>query len=446
LEAPDRRLTLFPKINLERNTGIVMIITTTLAVIIANSPWSDEFHHLLLDKFIIGCLPGPQLELSLEEWINDGLMVMFFFMAGLEMKREIAVGELSTGKKAALPLFAAVGGMIVPALIFVSINYNEPHLKGWGIPIATDIAYSLGILGLLAKRVPRELRTFLIALAIFDDLGAILVIAIFYSSSISFLWLGGGILAFGALMVLNRFNVKLLRFYALLGFVMWVCFLYSGIHPTIAGVLLAIAIPSKAVFESQQFLERTKERIEALSKTSIQKLDPLTEKAQGDIIERIRLETKRSNPPLIRVENQFRKFNSFFVVPMFVIANAGVTFKGRSLELITEPLTLGIILGLLVGKVLGITFFSWLAVRFKISNLPENLGFKRILGVSFIAGIGFTMSLFITHLAFDDRAAIDAAKIGILLASLVAGIIGFLFLRNQLRIRYPEKPKEIPTN
>jgi NhaA family Na+:H+ antiporter len=434
----EKKLNFFPKINIDRYTGLAMLATTVIALIFANSPIADEFHHLLKKKLILGFPDGPWIKLSIEEWINDGLMVVFFFMAGLEMKREIAVGELSSPRKAALPLFAALGGMALPAAIFLAINWNQPHIDGWGIPIATDIAYSLGILGLLGKRINPEIRIFLIALAIFDDLGAILVIAFFYSSELNWIWLICGGATFAGLVVMNARGVKMLRFYIFGGLILWICFLYSGVHPTIAGVMFAMTIPVTATLKSKTFLKKARMRINSLSNTDLDSKNPLTEKAQDEIIERMRIESKRSNPPLIRVERTLREFNSFVIIPLFVLANSGVELSLDFYKVYEEPLALGIMLGLLLGKVSGVMLFSWLSIKLNWADLPISLRMKDIPGVGFLAGIGFTMSLFITNLGLSDSEAIETAKIAILTSSLTSGVIGYFYLRT-LRKKPSEK-------
>jgi NhaA family Na+:H+ antiporter len=406
-----------------------MIVSTILAMGLANSPLKETFHHILQNHLALGFPDGPMIELSLEEWINDGLMVVFFFVAGLEIKKEIVVGELSTPGKAALPFFAALGGMLVPAAFFFAFNWNEPHINGWGIPLATDIAYSLGILGLLANRLPAEARIFLIALAIFDDLGAILIIAVFYSSDISWLWLAGGGICVVGLIALNAYRVKMLRFYLFVGIALWLCFLYSGVHPTIAGVLLALTIPVKPTLSSDFFIRRSKERIEALSDMVTDETIPVDEEEQLLEIDRLRLESKRSNPPLIRAENALREFNSFVVLQLFVLANAGVVLNENFYEAYGQPLGLGILTGLLLGKLIGVVSFSWLSIKAGFARIQEDLKFKIIPGLGLLAGMGFTMSLFITHLGLEDESAINTSKIAIITASLLSGLAGFLYLR-----------------
>ncbi len=413
--------------------GIAIILLTIVALIVVNSRIGEDFTELLKTKFFLGFKDGIRINLSLKKWINDGLMVIFFFVAGLEIKREIAVGELSTWRKASLPLMAAIGGMLVPGLIFLFFNWDQPHIHAWGVPVATDIAYSLGILALLGSRVPASLKLFLLALAIFDDLGAILIIAFFYGHDVDLYWLGGGILCFISLMAIGLAKVNFLRVYFIPGIIMWVCFLYSGIHPTIAGVLFAMTIPVYPKFKSDTFLRLLKLRTNSLSETQIERENPLTEKAQRDLIENIRVETKRSNPPLIRLENGLSTFSTFVVVPLFVLANAGVVIPDNILEPFRDPLGLGITLGLLLGKTSGIMLFTWGSVKLGLGELPKALSWSNIFGVSMLAAIGFTMSLFITNLAIAEPGAISISKISILTASFTASLLGFLYLRFTLR-------------
>ncbi|MCX2838435.1 Na+/H+ antiporter NhaA [Salinimicrobium sp. CDJ15-81-2] len=415
---------------LDRETagGLLLIFATLVALVLANTGVADIYHHYLTDEIVIGASEHLEISLSVEEWINDGLMVIFFLVAGLELKREVMVGELSNFKKASMPIFAALGGMLVPALLFFLFNLNMPTAKGWGIPMATDIAYSLGILGLLGKRVPVQLKIFLVALAIADDIGAILVIAIFYSSQIAWMNL---LIAGGALLILailNKTGIKHLSLYILLGIVLWLAFLDSGIHPTLAGVLFSLTIPIKPKLESGDFQQRTKSHVQELEKIDLVNTHLLTDKKQQNILETIRNDTKHTHPPLLRLENALTGFNAFFIIPVFALANAGVELSLGISEVLSSPLGLGILTGLVLGKVCGITAFSYLGAKLGFARLPVGLRWKHIVGVGLIAGIGFTMSLFITNLAFADENLVQVAKISILLASLVAAIAGVLVL------------------
>lgn len=417
----------------ETSGGLLLIAATFLALYLGNSVWADSYHHFLKNEFVIGASDNFILNLTIEKWINDGLMAIFFLVAGMELKREVVVGELSTFKKASMPLLAALGGMIVPALIFVSLNFGTEKIDGWGIPMATDIAYSLGIIGLLGKRIPGQLKVLLIAIAIADDLGAILVIALFYSQGLSWIYLGSAIGVLVILNFLNALGIKNLIWYVVGGLCMWYCFLNSGIHPTISGVLLALTIPVKPALDSKKLKERTEKNIAQLAKTDIESRDPMQDKAQRKILRRIKRDAENARPPLIKLENRLIDFNAFIVIPVFAIANAGVKLDVPLSEILSGTLELGIILGLVLGKILGIGIFSYIGEKLGISKLDESLTWGHVAGIGSIAGIGFTMSLFITNLAFTDPGLIKASRISILLASLVAAVVGIttlLFTKN----------------
>jgi len=415
---------------LDRETagGIFLIIATIVALLLANSQWAGAYHHFLGDELLFEFSEHLSFGLTIEEWINDGLMAIFFLVAGLELKREVMVGELSSIKKASAPLLAALGGMAVPALIFISLNLGTENIKGWGIPMATDIAYSLGIIGLLGKNVPRQLKTFLIALAIADDIGAILVIALFYSNELSWIYLGSGMGAFGLLLLMNWTGIKNLIWYIIIGIILWYCFLNSGIHPTIAGVLFAITIPIVPKLDSKILKERTATNVTNLEKTELEKLNPLQDKKQQIILKAIKTDTENSRPPLLKLENSLVDFNAFFIIPIFAVANAGVELDVNLIEVVSGSLGLGILLGLAIGKVTGIGIFTLIGQKLGVSELHITLNWKHIIGIGMIAGIGFTMSLFITNLAFNDQELIKISKISILIASLLAAIGGAVIL------------------
>ena len=415
---------------LDRETtgGLLLIAATIIALVLGNSQWADAYHHYLKDEFLFGLSEHFTFGLTIEEWINDGLMAIFFLVAGMELKREILVGELSSFKKASMPLLGALGGMVVPALIFVSFNSGTENINGWGIPMATDIAYSLGIIGLLGKRVPAQLKIFLVALAIADDLGAILVIALFYSNELSGLYLGSAASIFILLMLCNRFGVKNLLWYILGGVALWYCFLNSGVHPTIAGVLFAITIPVKPKLDSKLLKERTVRNVAELEKTDIDTRDHMQDIRQRKILKAIKKDTENSRPPLLKLENALIDFNAFFIIPIFAIANAGVRLDVSFLEVVSGSLGLGVLLGLAVGKVLGISLFSFIGEKLGIAELHFSLRWRHIIGMGMIAGIGFTMSLFITNLAFSDPELVKVSKISILIASLIAALVGITTL------------------
>ena len=370
------------------------------------------------------------LTASLHHWINDGLMALFFFTIGLEIKREVLAGELSSFKKAGLPIMAAVGGMIVPALVYVIINYNNPQfMNGWGIPMATDIAFALGLMAMLGKRVPISLKIFLTALAIADDLGAIMVIAIFYTESINMAELINAAVFLGVLIAANRLGVRSTIFYALVGGLgVWTSFLFSGVHATIAGVLIALTIPVRPRINELTFIQRLYTCLDVFKKTDPNDKSLLTE-AQSKVISRIGKHVDDANTPLQKLEHSLHPVSIYFILPVFALSNAGVHIKGDVFEMLLHPISLGIIGGLIIGKFIGITLFTKLFVRFKFASLPPGVSWQHIYGMAFLAGVGFTMSMFISDLGFDDKRYVEIAKVGILAASLIAGIIGISILR-----------------
>lgn len=408
--------------------GLLLVLATTVALVTANTGLSDIYFQWLQTPFIIGFEETFHLRLTVQEWINDGLMTIFFLAVGLEIKRELLVGELSTVKSAAMPMIAALGGMVIPAAIFVLFNTGTPTARGWGIPMATDIAYALAFLALLRHRVPVQLKIFLTALAIADDLGAIIVISLFYSTHIVLLQMAAAGGFFLLLVLINRLQVKLLWPYVLLGTAFWLCFVHSGVHPTIAGVWLAFTAPVKPHLTTRQFKRGVKEFTEKFRKTDFEILDPLAKEEQLHIMEALGKQVKRASPLLLRMERGLQKVNAYFVIPVFALANAGVAFDLPLRQVVLEPLTLGIVAGLVLGKVLGITAFSFFSAKLGLTRLPEGVSWKHIMGMGFLAGIGFTLSLFVTNLAFADDHWINVAKIAILMASLMAAVTGVAFL------------------
>ena len=359
--------------------GFLLLLCVAISLLIANTASKDSFEAFLQINLGYGAI-----NYSIIAWINDALMAIFFLLVGLEIKRELVEGELSSVKSAALPVIAALGGMLVPALIYFLFNVGTETVSGWGIPMATDIAFALAIIAMLGKNVPTSLKIFLAALAIVDDLGAILVIAIFYTSQIHFEYLAmaAGILALLAL--LNYFGVKNLVFYLIPGVFLWYFIHHSGIHATIAGVLLAFTIPTN----------------------------------QNDVLS-----------PLEKLEHLLTTPVNYLIMPIFALANTNITFEKEMISGLVSPLGLGIILGLFAGKTIGVTFFSWLAVKLKWAELPSGAGWKHILGLGMLAGIGFTMSIFISLLSFSDELHISEAKFAILTASIISGLVGFVFLK-----------------
>lgn len=407
--------------------GIVLLITTAVALAWANSGWADSYHHLWETSFTVGS-PGFALTLPLHVWVNDGLMAVFFFLVGLEIKRETMVGELASLRSAALPVAAALGGMLVPALLYAMVNRSGPGAAGWGVPMATDIAFALGILALLGDRVPSGLRIFLAALAIADDLGAVLVIALFYTNAIDWTALAGAGVVLLALLALNRAGARRPLTYALLGVVLWVLMLKSGVHATVAGVLLALTIPARTRIDETQFLTAAESSLADFRAADEPGTTVLTNQGHQEALHRLERAADLAQAPLQRMEHALHGVVAFVIMPVFALANAGVPLTGVASAL-TSPISLGIALGLLVGKPLGVTVASMVAVRVGAADLPPGMTLRHVHGAAWLGGIGFTMSLFIAGLAFSDAAILDTAKIGILGASVVAGAVGYAVLR-----------------
>ncbi|MCL6217369.1 Na+/H+ antiporter NhaA [Zunongwangia pacifica] len=428
----DQYLVLPVKNFIEKQTsvGILLICAAVLAMIIANSPLSEIYHSLWEQHIYIG-INDFVINKSVLHWINDGLMSMFFFSIGLEIKKEVLHGELSSFRGALLPLIAGIGGMIIPAIIFSLFNNGTPAIGGWGIPMATDIAFALGLLYLLGDKVPLSLKVFLTAIAVIDDLGSVLVIALFYTSEISFYNLGIAAIFLGILILANYIGIKNILFYMLVGFGgLWLAVSLSGIHATIAAVLAAFAIPNTSTIKTPLFLRKIKSLSFQITKNeNPKKLSKHSEETEV-IIQKISLLTKEAISPLQRLEYGLYRFINFFVLPIFAFANAGVTINTNSFNFFLSPITLGIIIGLIIGKFCGIVLFTRLLVAIKLCKLPKGVNWKHIYGVGCLGGIGFTMSLFVTELAYDDPTMLTQAKIGILTASILAGFIGYSYLNS----------------
>lgn len=417
----------------EASGGIVLLICAIAALVWANSPWAESYHHLWATEFTIG-FGNFKLTHSIHFWINDFLMAIFFFVVGLEIKREMLVGELSSPKQAVLPIAAAAGGMIVPALCYTFFNFGLPTARGWGIPMATDIAFALGVLALLGKRVPVALKVFLTALAIVDDIGAVLVIALFYTSNIVWfdLFLGGGFLA--VLIAGNWAGVRSPIFYALVGIGgVWLAFLLSGVHATVAGVLAAFVIPSRTRINSREFLKQGRLYLNDFETAAEPEANVLSNKNQLRAVNQLTEASYKAQTPLQQLENGLHPWVAFGIMPLFALANAGVPLQANFFESLLNPISIGIIIGLFIGKMVGIFGTSWLVVKLGWAQLPSQTSWKGLYGVSILGGIGFTMSLFITSLAFRDPAYANNAKIGILLGSLLAGVVGLLVTRSALK-------------
>lgn len=409
--------------------SIILMICAVVALIWANSPFSPVYHQLW--ETVLSITLGDQvLSLTLHQWVNEGLMMSFFLLVGLEIKQQMLVGELSSPRQALLPVSAALGGMVFPALVFVLFNAGTDDITGWGIPMSTDIAFALGILALLGKRIPISLKVFLAALAIADDLGAILVIAIFYTEKIV---VAGLVIAFVfwiILFILSRLGIFTPIIYFMLAIGVWFGFATSGIHATIGGVLVAMVIPARSLIDPNRFLDVVYEKLPKLENGNLDGRGILGEHQKKEAVIAIEEAIHDVEPPLVQVEHSLQPWVTFVVMPLFALSNAGVTISGDIIETILHPVSLGIIFGLLIGKQVGITLFSYLMVRFGFCQLPEGLTWRHIHGVSLLAGIGFTVSLFVTELAYvNNHHTADIAKVGILIASFIAGSIGFYLLK-----------------
>lgn len=412
---------------LETASGIILLVSAVVAVIWANSAWSEQYYSLLASPVTFG-FGSVAFSTTIIHIINDGLMTIFFFVVGLEIKREMLVGELSSPKQAALPIFAAIGGMLLPALFYWMLNQNGDGIAGWGIPMATDIAFAIGMLALLGKRVPAGLKVMLTALAIIDDIGAVLVIAVFYTSelSLSFLLFAGLIIVM--LSVLNWKNVRSIPLYLGLGVLLWFFLLQSGVHATIAGIVLAMTIPASTRVDQKEFVERGRLALADFSSVTQATRHSFLNRKQLDAIHSLLHITKSVLSPMQLLDTGLHKTVIFFIMPIFALANAGVNIGDRFLPTLLHPVTIGTSLGLIVGKVIGIALFSLMAVKLGIAVLPQAVKWIHIIGVGFLGGIGFTMSLFIANLAFPSGSNLDAAKVGIICGSLVSGLLGGAFL------------------
>ncbi|MEO0559737.1 MAG: Na+/H+ antiporter NhaA [Bacteroidota bacterium] len=408
--------------------GVLLLVAAVIALIWANSPLGAAYSALWETVITVG---GGALiiEKPLILWVNDGLMAIFFFVVGLEIKREVMAGELSSPRSAALAIFAAIGGMLVPALLYVLMTSGADPIRqgGWGIPMATDIAFALGVLALLGSRAPLALKVFLTAVAIVDDLGAVIVIAIFYTAEVKTTALFISLALVGLLFLINRLGVQKPVIYGLIGLAAWVAMLKSGVHATIAGVLVALTIPATRQVDELQFADRisallTKFR-EGIAGSPTQ---PTPD--QMAAVHSMEASIHDIEPPLQRLEHGLHGFVAFFIMPVFALANAGVAFGAGIGELMTDAVALGVMLGLVVGKPVGVMLLAFVAVKVGIAQLPKNVTWTHVLGVSFLTGIGFTMSIFIANLAFGSGPLLDSAKLGILAASLISGILGAIVL------------------
>ncbi len=405
-------------LHLQVGGGILMLVAAVVALVWANSPWRDSYHDLMGSHTRVEIGSLLVIDEGLAEWINDALMVVFFFVVGLEIKRELVVGQLRRPAAAALPAIAALGGMVVPAVIYAAFNAGGEGSAGWGIPMATDIAFAVGVVSLLGNRVPGVLKVFLLTLAIVDDIGAILVIAIFYTDDLSPGWLAVAVGIVALLVLLRLVRVWYTPIYLIVGVVFWIALFESGVHATIAGVIMGLFAPAKPLLSTGGFAD------------SVQRwfADGFLSAEEA---RQVSFEARERVAVADRLANWLHPWTSFVIVPVFALANAGVELSRSSLaSVLDSPVTIGIVTGLVVGKVAGISSFAWLAVRLRVCSLPEGATWTHVVGLSAVAGIGFTVSLFITNLAFTSDQLVSDAKIGILIASTIAALVGAGILRS----------------
>jgi len=418
--------------------GTLLILCTLVAIILSNlDATASWYQHLWHTTLTIG-FEGFNISKPVEMWINDGLMAVFFFVIGLEIKREILAGQLSTPKQAMFPVVAAIGGMVVPALIYIFFNSGTAAESGWGIPMATDIAFALGILSLMGSRVPVSLKIFLTALAIVDDLGAILVIAIFYSGGVNWLMLLFAILIFAYLVILNRRNVHKMRYYLIPSIILWVLFLHSGVHATIAGVLIAMTMPIKSKFSKHAFVCTSQHLVEAFRRFDKPDVPVLHNHGQHLALQSLRVIARNTISPIQRLEYALHPSVNFFIMPMFALANAGISLSAVNAQDFAGGQGLGIIFGLVVGKPVGILIFSALAIRLGLAAMPKGASWHKMTGVACLGGIGFTMSIFINSLAFTDPQMIAYGKVSILIASIIAAVLGCMILQYSKPVDFPK--------
>jgi NhaA family Na+:H+ antiporter len=413
---------------IEAAAGFLLFVCACAALVVANSPWADAYHRLWATRAAV-TTGQHALSLTLHQWINDGLMALFFLLVGLEIKREMLVGELASPRQAALPIAGALGGMIIPAAVYYLANDGGLEARGWAIPMATDIAFALGALALVAPRAPAGLRVFLAALAIVDDMGAVLVIALFYTRELVWPALGSAGVIVMALVALNALRVRRLAPYLVLGAGLWYFVHESGVHATIAGVLLAFAIPTRTRINAKEYSEEARQLLDHFDRTETGDLLVLTSKGQQDAISGLERASEAVTAPLLRLEHSLHGLSAFVVMPLFAFSNAGVELSGST----GGGVAVAVILGLVVGKPVGITAAAFVAARLRLGALPDGVTWTALHGCAWLGGIGFTMSLFIAGLAFEGTHLLDSAKIGILGGSILAGVVGAIILRLSTR-------------
>ena len=420
--------TIFERFLHSQTSGsIFLILATITAIAWANSPWSYLYHtlaHLDIGTFFA----GKHYSLSLDHWVKDGLMAIFFFVVGLEIKREVLIGELSSLRKALLPVMAAVGGAVIPALIYLAFNPQGPAAEGWGVPMATDIAFALGVLALFGSRIPIGLKVFLTALAIVDDLMAVLVIAFFYTSELSLAALGLAGLLLVVLTVCIRKCRRMYVLHLLLALAIWLCVFLSGIHATIAGVLIAMTVPLRGHMEPRQFFNVLLEQAKRLKRANITKETIISERNQRKTLEKIYLATQDMMPAGVFLEDQLHTIQAFFILPLFALFSAGVTIDSATLAAFPSAVSFGIIAGLVLGKQVGIFSFSFLVLKSNLAEMPTGVTWGQLWAASMLGGIGFTMSIFISELGYSDPAMLADAKISIFIASILAAASGSFLL------------------
>jgi NhaA family Na+:H+ antiporter len=398
-------------LHIETSSGILLLMATAAALIWANSPWSASYHAFWDTDLTLFAFNDYELTKHLSHWVNDGLMVIFFFVVGLEIKQELVAGELRDPRKAAVPVIAALGGMVIPAAMFAVINIGGDGSAGWGIPMATDIAFALGVLAILGPAIPTALKTFLLTLAIVDDIGAIAVIAIFYTDSLSLGWLAIAGLLIALVVAMRRLHIWYMPLYAVVGFGVWLATLESGIHATIAGVILGMIAPAVALRPSP-------------TAAVIERETPAHE------MRSILFDAQETVPVTEQLQTILHPFSSFLILPIFALANAGIELSRDGLtNASTSAVTIGVIVGLVVGKTVGVAAATWIATATGIGTLPDGVNWRHVFGVGALAGIGFTVAIFITGLAYDDGALQEEAKIGVLAASVLAALVGLVILR-----------------
>ncbi|MCO5230480.1 MAG: Na+/H+ antiporter NhaA [Chitinophagales bacterium] len=422
--APFRQLTQY-----EKSGSIILFISVVIALFLANSPFKDAYHHFFENTLGFQFDGKTYLEHSLLHWVNDGLMAIFFFVVGLELKKEFVAGELAQPKKAMLPIIAAIGGMAGPATIYLLFNANPETHHGWGIPTATDIAFALGVLMFLGNKVPLSLKIFLLALAIVDDLGAVLVIALFYSSDVSLVNLSIGLGFFAVMLIGNKMGVRSTLFYGIIGIGgVWTAFLLSGVHATIAAVLAAFAIPAEVILKENDYVKAIQNKLKSFEAIDPDDNIPTLKESQLEILEEINKDTSLAMTPLQKLINILSPLTTFIILPIFALANAGVSLDFELETLFSTHIAIGVGLGLLLGKVIGVVGSTMLMVKLGIGKLPEGMNLKNLIGLGILASIGFTMSIFVASLAFDNPLYITQAKVGIFTASTLGGIIGYIYL------------------